>query len=67
MTESIQPLRATIPEAAAALRISRALLYQRIQAGEINCQHDGKRAFITFQELKRYVAARDSMAPAPAA
>ena len=55
-SDTIPPLRLEIPEAAQALRISRALLYKRIRAGEIAAQKDGKRAFITAEELRRYVA-----------
>jgi excisionase family DNA binding protein len=52
-------LRATIGEAAEALRISRALLYQRIASGDIRAQKDGKRSFIAIDELNRYVATRE--------
>jgi excisionase family DNA binding protein len=54
--DTIPPLRLEIPEAAAALRISRALLYKRIAAGDIAVQKDGKRSLITRTELERYVA-----------
>jgi excisionase family DNA binding protein len=53
--DTIPPLRLEIPEAAQALRISRALLYRRIRSGEITAQKDGKRSFITAAELRRYV------------
>jgi excisionase family DNA binding protein len=53
--DTIPPLRLEIPEAAQALRISRAMLYKRIKAGDIAAQKDGKRAFITEAELRRYV------------
>lgn len=52
---SISPMRLSIPEAAAALRCSRALLYKRIQAGALRVQKDGARSFITPGELARYV------------
>lgn len=55
MTNPISPLRLEIPEAAEALRISRATLYKRIQAGDIAAQKDGKRTFVTRAELERYV------------
>lgn len=51
----LTPLRLEVPEAAEALRISRATLYKRIAAGEIAVQKDGKRTFITVAELTRYV------------
>lgn len=53
--DTIPPLRLEIPEAAQALRISRALLYRRIKSGDIVTQKDGARAFITEAELRRYV------------
>lgn len=53
--DTIPPVRLEIAEAAQALRISRALLYKRIKAGEIAAQKDGRRAFITAAELNRYV------------
>jgi excisionase family DNA binding protein len=53
--DTIPPLRLEISEAAKALRMSRALLYRRIKAGEIITQKDGRRAFITEAELRRYV------------
>ena len=53
---TMAPLRVSIEEAAFSLRISRALLYQRIAAGHIAAHHDGRRAFIAMAELRRYVA-----------
>jgi excisionase family DNA binding protein len=53
--DTIPPLRLEIPEAAQALRISRALLYKRIRSGEIAAQRDGRRTFVTAAELRRYV------------
>ena len=50
------PLRYDISEAARMLRISRATLYERIRAGGIRTQKDGRRSFITAAELQRYVA-----------
>lgn len=55
MTGEFSPLRFDIAEAARTLRISRALLYRRIRSGEIAVQHDGRRAFVTAAELRRYV------------
>ncbi len=52
---SLTPLRLEVPEAAEALRISRATLYKRIQSGAIAAQKDGKRTFVTAAELARYV------------
>jgi hypothetical protein len=59
MSEEFQPLpqlRFDINEAARILRLSRAALYQRIRAGMIKTQKDGRRSFITAVELQRYVA-----------
>jgi excisionase family DNA binding protein len=53
-------LRFEIIEAARILRMSRATLYERIRAGEIKAQKDGRRRYITVVELQRYVLAKDS-------
>lgn len=52
-------LRFEIIEAARILRMSRATLYERIRAGEIRAQKDGRRRYITAAELHRYVLAKD--------
>ncbi len=52
-------LRFEIIEAARILRMSRATLYERIRAGEIKAQKDGRRRYITASELQRYVLSRD--------
>jgi excisionase family DNA binding protein len=52
-------LRFEIIEAARILRMSRATLYERIRAGEIKAQKDGRRRYITAVELQRYVSAKD--------
>jgi len=54
--DSLPQLRFEITEAARILRISRATLYERIRAGLIATQKDGRRAFITAAELHRYVS-----------
>ncbi len=58
MPVSFNPLpqiRFEISEAAHILRISRATLYDRIKAGKLKAQKDGRRSFITEAELRRYV------------
>ena len=55
MVDSIVPLRLRIPEAAEALRISRAKLYLKIRAGEIRIVKDGRSTFVMPDELHRYV------------
>jgi excisionase family DNA binding protein len=52
-------LRFEIIEAARILRMSRATLYERIRAGEIKAQKDGRRRYITASELQRYVLTKD--------
>lgn len=52
-------LRFEIIEAARILRMSRATLYERIRAGEIKAQKDGRRRYITAVELQRYVLAKE--------
>jgi excisionase family DNA binding protein len=55
-TDSLPQLRFDIPEATRILRLSRATLYERIRAGLIQTQKDGRRSYITAEELQRYVA-----------
>ena len=55
-TESLPQLRFDISEVVHILRISRATLYQRIRVGAITAQKDGRRTFITADELRRYAA-----------
>ncbi len=55
-TDSLPQLRFDIPEATRILRLSRATLYERIRAGHIQTQKDGRRSYITAEELQRYVA-----------
>ena len=55
-TDSLPQLRFDIPEATRILRLSRATLYERIRAGLIKTQKDGRRSYITAEELQRYVA-----------
>jgi hypothetical protein len=59
---SIEPLphlRFDIAEAATILRLSRAALYDRINAGLIVPQMDGRRTFISATELSFIGAAID--------
>jgi excisionase family DNA binding protein len=58
-SENLPQIRFDIMEAAHILRISRATLYERIKAGEIKTQKDGRRSYVTASELQRYVAAKD--------
>ena len=55
---SLPQLRFEIVEAARILRMSRAMLYERIRAGQIKAQRDGRRRYITAVELQRYVTSR---------
>lgn len=48
-------LRFQITEAAKILRISRATLYERIRAGRLSTQKDGRRTFVTSEEIRRYI------------
>lgn len=57
--EPLPQLRFEIIEAARILRMSRATLYERIRAGQIRAQRDGRRRYITAVELQRYIASRD--------
>jgi excisionase family DNA binding protein len=55
-TDSLPQLRFDIPEVARILRLSRATLYERIRAGQILTQKDGRRTYVTAEELQRYVS-----------
>jgi excisionase family DNA binding protein len=57
-SEPLPLLRFEIIEAARVLRMSRATLYERIRAGEIKAQRDGRRRYITAVELQRYITSR---------
>lgn len=57
--DSLPQLRFEIAEVAKILRISRATLYQRIRDRRIAIHKDGRRAFITSNELLRYVNSAD--------
>jgi excisionase family DNA binding protein len=54
--DSLPQLRFDINEATRILRLSRATLYERIRSGHIQTQKDGRRSYITAEELQRYVA-----------
>lgn len=55
-TDSLPQLRFDLPEEARILRLSRATLYHRIRTGQIATQKDGRRSYVTAEELQRYVA-----------
>jgi excisionase family DNA binding protein len=55
-SEHLPQIRFDINEAARILRVSRATLYERIRAGEIKAQKDGRRSYVTVVERQRYVA-----------
>ena len=48
----------SVPEAAYALNISRAMLYRLLARGELVSVRIGARAFVEQQELDSYVARR---------
>lgn len=56
-SEHLPQIRFDMMEAARIPRISRATLYERIKAGEIRTQKDGRRSYVTATELQRYVTA----------
>ena len=60
MSKIIDPLpqlRFEILKVARILRLSRATLYQRIRAGQLEIHKDGRRSYVTAAELHRYVGA----------
>ena len=54
-TEHLPQIRFDIIEASRILRVSRATLYERIRQGELKTQKDGRRSYVTADELHRYV------------
>ena|GEM_PF-554758 len=54
---ALPPLRASMDEASALLGLSGSILRRRVRAGELKVQRDGRRVFITTEELKRYLRA----------
>ena len=57
-SEALPQLRFDIAEVASILRISRATLYQRIRDGLISTHKDGRRTFVSADELRRYVGSK---------
>jgi len=57
-SEHLPQIRFDMMEAARILRISRATLYERVKAGEIRTQKEGRRSYVTATELQRYVTAK---------
>lgn len=57
-SEPLPQLRFEIVEAARILRMSRATLYERIRAGQLKAQRDGRRRYVTAVELQRYIASK---------
>lgn len=57
--EPLPQLRFEIIEAARILHMSRASLYERIRAGDLKAQKDGRRRYITTVELQRYMASKN--------
>jgi len=53
--DRIEPLVYTIPEAAAALRISRTKLYELLDMGEIESFHIGRSRKIPADTLRDYI------------
>jgi excisionase family DNA binding protein len=56
--EPLPHLRFEIIEAARILRMSRATLYERIRSGDLKAQRDGRRRYITAEELHRYIGSK---------
>ena len=59
LNESLPQLHFDIAQVASILRLSRATLYQRIRVGLISVQKDGRRTFVTANELRRYVESKN--------
>lgn len=50
----------TIPEAAIALRLSRAYLYRDIAAGRIRSYCVGRRRYISAEAIREYIEQREA-------
>jgi hypothetical protein len=48
--------RYAVPESLVLLGISRGLLFQRIEQGALSVVRDGRRIFLTDDEIRRYCA-----------
>lgn len=59
--------RYRLPEAFALLGISRAHGYSRIAAGLLRVQKDGRRSFVTADEIDRYTGGPPRATASPAA
>lgn len=57
--------RYRVKEAFDLLGLAHSVGYLRIAAGELRATKDGRRSFITAEELDRYVAGRPRAASAP--
>jgi hypothetical protein len=58
MTEinPLPQLRYPLTDVAKILHLSRATLYERIKVGRLVIQKDGRRSFVTTDEIRRYIA-----------
>lgn len=55
----IEPFLLTVPQAAKALGISRAMLYKLIKSGELPCIHIGRAARVRVSDLRRLIQAHE--------
>jgi excisionase family DNA binding protein len=63
LTETpLPPLRASLRQAAQILGISYGFIYRKVQAGELKAHRDGKKSFVTTDELRDYVARQEQAA-----
>lgn len=59
-TSNLKPLRYSIRETARLLNLSRSTIYSRLQEGSLLSQKDGRRRFISAEEIERYLRAPPS-------
>jgi len=58
----LPPLRASLRQAAEILGISYGFIYRKVLAGELQAHRDGKKSFVTCDELRRYVTHKEQTA-----
>jgi hypothetical protein len=54
--EPLPQLRYPLIDVAKILHLSRATLYERINSGRLVIHKDGRRTFVTSDEIRRYIA-----------
>jgi hypothetical protein len=59
----VEKLRFSSKSAQEALDIGATKFWDLVKTGKLRIHHDGKRAFVTSDELKRYLASCEAQSP----